>query len=59
MTSKVRKIPRVRILMIVENCPYLRDARVRPEARTLAAAGYKVAVIAPKGGLPLFPFSEW
>lgn len=40
---------RVRILMIVENCPYLRDPRVQREARTLAATGYKVTVVAPKG----------
>jgi glycosyltransferase involved in cell wall biosynthesis len=40
---------RVRVLMIVENCAYLRDPRVRREARTLAAAGYKVTVIAPNG----------
>ena len=38
---------RVRVLMIVENCPYLRDPRVRREAKALAAAGYKVTVIAP------------
>jgi hypothetical protein len=35
--------------MIVENCPYLRDPRVRREAKALAAAGYKVTVIAPNG----------
>jgi glycosyltransferase involved in cell wall biosynthesis len=40
---------RVRILMLVENCPYLRDPRVQREAKTLAAAGYKVTVVAPKG----------
>jgi len=40
----------VRVLMIIENCPYLRDPRVCREARTLVGAGYKVAVIAPKGG---------
>jgi glycosyltransferase involved in cell wall biosynthesis len=40
---------RVRVLMIVENCAYLRDPRVRREARTLATAGYKVTVIAPNG----------
>ena len=41
--------PRVRILMIVENCAYTRDPRVRREAKTLVAAGYKVTVIAPNG----------
>jgi glycosyltransferase involved in cell wall biosynthesis len=45
----VRERRSVRVLMIVENCPYLRDPRVRREARTLVGAGYKVAVIAPKG----------
>jgi glycosyltransferase involved in cell wall biosynthesis len=40
---------KVRVLMIVENCAYLRDPRVRREAKTLAAAGYKVTVIAPNG----------
>jgi glycosyltransferase involved in cell wall biosynthesis len=45
----VRERKIVRVLMIVENCPYLRDPRVRREGRTLAAAGYKVTVIAPKG----------
>ena len=39
----------MRILMIVENCAYLRDPRVRREAKTLATAGYKIIVIAPDG----------
>lgn len=33
--------------MIVENCPYLRDPRVRREAATLYSAGYRVSVICP------------
>jgi glycosyltransferase involved in cell wall biosynthesis len=33
--------------MLVENNPYPQDARVRMEAGTLAAAGYRVTVIAP------------
>lgn len=41
--------PMTRILMIVENCAYTRDPRVRKEAKTLVAAGYKVTVIAPNG----------
>jgi glycosyltransferase involved in cell wall biosynthesis len=34
-----------RILMLIENAPYSWDGRVRREANTLAAAGYKVTVI--------------
>ncbi len=36
-----------RILMLLENCPYPQDDRVRREARSLAAAGYSVTVICP------------
>lgn len=36
-----------RVLMLLENAPYLLDSRVYPEATTLAAAGYQVAVICP------------
>ena len=36
-----------RILMMVENCSYPADARVRREARTLVSAGYQVSVISP------------
>lgn len=36
-----------RVLMLLENCPYPRDDRVRREAKTLIAAGYHVSVIAP------------
>lgn len=39
----------LRILMIVENCSYPFDVRVRHEAETLAAAGYQISVIAPRG----------
>jgi glycosyltransferase involved in cell wall biosynthesis len=38
----------VQVLMVVENSPYLRDTRVRKEARALLAAGYDVSVISPK-----------
>jgi glycosyltransferase involved in cell wall biosynthesis len=34
--------------MILENCSYLRDARVGNEARALRAAGYEVSVISPE-----------
>src|SRR5215831_14080609 len=37
----------VRILMIMENCSYLRDPRIQREAKTLLAAGYRVSVISP------------
>lgn len=33
--------------MLLENCPYPRDGRVRKEAKTLVNAGYWVTVIAP------------
>jgi glycosyltransferase involved in cell wall biosynthesis len=36
--------------MILENCSYLRDARVGKEARTLRDKGYRVAVISPVSG---------
>ena len=36
-----------RVLMLLENEPYPQDNRVRQEARTLAAAGYRVSVICP------------
>ena len=39
--------------MLLENNPYPQDTRVRNEARTLAAAGHEVTVIAPRrGGQP-------
>jgi len=37
----------IRILMVVENCPYSRDPRVRKEAAALVASGHKVAIICP------------
>jgi glycosyltransferase involved in cell wall biosynthesis len=36
-----------RVLMVVENCPFLRDPRVQKEAKALTAAGYRVTVICP------------
>ena len=36
-----------RVLMLLENCAYPRDDRVRQEARSLATAGYRVSVICP------------
>lgn len=38
----------LRILMVLENCTYPQDVRVRHEAQTLAAAGYRVSVLAPR-----------
>lgn len=35
-----------RILMLLENCPYPRDVRVRNEANSLVAAHYEVTVVA-------------
>lgn len=37
-----------RIAMLLENNPYPQDVRVRSEAETLAAAGHRVTVIAPR-----------
>ena len=39
----------VRVLMLLENCCYSTDGRVRREAHTLAAAGCRVTVICPRG----------
>ncbi|MBN1427328.1 MAG: glycosyltransferase family 4 protein [Anaerolineae bacterium] len=36
-----------RVLMLLENAPYLRDGRVRHEATSLVEAGYQVSVICP------------
>jgi hypothetical protein len=38
-----------RVLMLLENNPYIQDRRVRKEARSLAAAGCRVSVISPLG----------
>ncbi len=38
---------RTRVLMLLENCSYPQDGRVRHEATTLLAAGYEVSVICP------------
>ncbi len=37
-----------RVLMLLQNCAYPQDDRVRREAKTLVAAGYQVSVISPK-----------
>jgi glycosyltransferase involved in cell wall biosynthesis len=36
-----------RVLMVIENCSYFRDARVRKEAEALMVAGYGVCVVCP------------
>ncbi len=36
-----------RVLMLLENCTYPKDGRVRREATALVSAGYQVTVIAP------------
>ena len=38
-----------RVVMLLENNPYPQDTRVRNEAETLAAAGHRVTVLAPRG----------
>ncbi len=40
---------RGRVLIIVQNLPVPFDRRVWLECQTLTAAGYKVAVVCPKG----------
>ncbi|MGZ4249392.1 MAG: glycosyltransferase family 4 protein [Solirubrobacteraceae bacterium] len=40
---------RERITMLLENNPYPRDVRVRAEAESLARAGHRVTVVAPRG----------
>ncbi len=40
--------PPEQITMLLENNPYPQDVRVLAEARTLAAAGHRVTVIAPR-----------
>ena len=51
--ARVQAVPRAvrgrRVLIIVENLPCPFDRRVMQEARTLAAAGYTVSIICPKG----------
>jgi glycosyltransferase involved in cell wall biosynthesis len=37
------------VLMLLENCPYPQDGRVRREAKTLLFAGFEVTVICPSG----------
>lgn len=39
----------IRILMLVENCPFPQDVRVFFEAQALLANGYQVSVISPAG----------
>jgi len=46
-SSQSRTSKALRVLMIVENCPYARDPRVRREATTLVKAGHQVSVISP------------
>lgn len=41
--------PKPRVVMLSEANPYPEDVRVRHEAESLAAAGYRVEVIAPRG----------
>jgi glycosyltransferase involved in cell wall biosynthesis len=47
--SSVHKRGRFRVLMLLENSAYSADGRVRCEANSLAAAGYQVMVIGPRG----------
>ena len=53
MTSQIHEAPSrsqspLRVLMLLENCAYSADGRVRCEANSLADAGYHVTVICPK-----------
>lgn len=53
VVDTTRRVPRKRILMIVENLPVPFDRRVWAEAQSLHRAGYEVAVICPRG-----PFAQ-
>lgn len=45
--------------MILENCSYLRDARVGKEAKALKKKGHKVSVISPEpSSLPSYVLIE-
>ena len=44
-----KNVNQYRILMLLENNPFPQDVRVNREAHTLAAAGYNVTVICPRG----------
>lgn len=50
LNSQTKSERVIRVLMVVENCPYSRDPRVRKEARALTDAGYRVSVICPRHG---------
>ena len=43
-----RRVPRRRVLLLVENAPVPADRRVWNEARTLRQAGYQVSIICPQ-----------
>jgi glycosyltransferase involved in cell wall biosynthesis/peptidoglycan/xylan/chitin deacetylase (PgdA/CDA1 family) len=43
----MKSSPRARVLMLLENNPYVHDIRVTAEASALTKAGYRVTVIAP------------
>src|SRR5690242_16511448 len=43
----MRSNGRSRVLLVVENCPYPQDDRVRREAEALRDAGYEVSLISP------------
>lgn len=43
----MKQIHQKRILMLLENCSFPRDDRVRREARSLTLAGYQVTVVSP------------
>jgi glycosyltransferase involved in cell wall biosynthesis len=60
VASSVGEISRARrrVLIIVENLPCPFDRRVWQEARTLAAAGYLVSIICPKGKGYERPYEE-
>jgi len=46
-----------RVLMAIENFPYLKDPRVRKEAEALVAVGHRVSVTSP-GREPKLPASS-
>jgi glycosyltransferase involved in cell wall biosynthesis len=50
---RARSRPRPRILILIENLPLQRDARVKRQCASLLAAGFDVTVVCPRSDEPL------
>jgi glycosyltransferase involved in cell wall biosynthesis len=53
LRRRVRARPRPRVLILIENLPLQRDARVKRQCRTLLDAGWDVTVVCPRSDEPL------